>query len=187
MSQSGDWSNWFRRRSAKSPEEQLDEMRLALSHALVDGLQMLATLTELLGRWVNQERLSRSARTELGRLQTQIEWLQHQTELHREGLKELPSWQEWAKPIAYYLHEWPLLDHRFEAWAQCPGVKPQRIWDRDAAVEGREEFDLLRNQIFTIMVWVNQLKAQILELFAVLEIPSDMIEEPEDEEAARPF
>lgn len=187
MSQSSDWGSWFRKRSSKSPGEQLDEMRLALCHAFTDGLQMLATLTELLGRWVDQEKLSRAARTEFGRLQTQIEWLQNQTELHRQGLDELTSWQEWAKPIPYYLNEWPLLDHRFEAWGKTPGVAPQRIWDREAAVEGREEFDLLRNQLFTIMVWVNQLKAQVLELFAVLELPSDVIEEPESDGTAKPF
>ncbi len=187
MPQSGDWGSWFRRRSSKSTEEQLEEMRLALGHALVDGLQMLAILTELLERWVDQERLSRSGRTELGRLLTQIEWLQEQTELHREGLDALSSWQEWAKPVPGYLNEWPLLEHRFRALGQTPGVAPQRIWDREAAIEGREEFDLLRNQIFTIMVWVNQLKAQILELFALLEMPTDIIEEPVEEGTTKPF
>ncbi len=185
MTQSVDWGRWLRRRSSKPPAEQLVDIRSALEIALTDGLQMLSTLKELLARWVNHDRLSRSARTELGRLQTQIEWLQTQTELQHEGLKDLDSWEEWAKPVPYYLIEWPLLEHRFEAWAQAPGVTPQRIWDREAAVEGREEFDLLHNQIFTIVVWANQLKAQVIELYEVLDLPSEIIEEPD--ETAKPF
>lgn len=187
MSPSGERGSWFRRRSSKTIEEQKENLRAALRQALVDGLRMLTTLTELLERWVDRERMSRSARTELNRLQTQIEWLHQQTELHREGLDELGSWQEWAKPIPYYLNEWPLLEHRFEAWAKTPGVAPQRIWDREAAVEGREEYDLIRNQIFTIMVWVNQLKAQVLDLFVVLGMPTDMIETPAADGTAKPY